>query len=105
MTEIIHECQCAACLADKTREEWKIHHQMNVLLSRLDEQQRRWYVAVEANRIGYGSLRWLSQITGLDEKTIQRGQEELEQNFAERPTGQIRSEGGGRQPIEKKTQG
>ncbi len=60
---------------------------------------------MEANRIGYGSLRLLSQIAGLDEKTIQRGQEELEQNFAERPTGQIRSEGGGRQPIEKKTQG
>jgi len=47
----------------------------------------------------------LSQITGLDEKTIQGGQEELEQNFAERPPDQIRSEGGGRQPIEKKTPG
>ena len=42
MKNIIHECQCAACLVDKNREEWKIHHQMNVLLSRLDEQQRRW---------------------------------------------------------------
>lgn len=29
----------------------------------LDEQQRRWYVAVEADRIGYGGLRLLSQIT------------------------------------------
>ena len=27
---------------------------MNLLLSRLDEQQRRWYVAVESNRIGPG---------------------------------------------------
>ena len=78
---------------------------MNLLLSRLDEQQRRWYVAVESNRIGYGGVRLLSQITGLDEKTIQRGQEELEQNFADRPTDQIRSEGGGRQLVEKKTQG
>jgi hypothetical protein len=76
---------------------------MNLLLSRLDEQQRRWYVAVEANRIGYGGLRLLSEITGLDEKTIQRGQEELEQNFADRPTDQIRSKGGGRQSVEKKT--
>ncbi|MCJ7432538.1 MAG: hypothetical protein MUO77_03530 [Anaerolineales bacterium] len=78
---------------------------MNLLLSRLDEQQRRWYVAVESNRIGYGGARLLSQITGLDEKTIQRGQEELEQNFADRPIDQIRSEGGGRQPVEKKTRG
>jgi hypothetical protein len=78
---------------------------MNLLLSRLDEQQRRWYVAVESNRIGYGGLHLLSQITGLDEKTIQRGQEELERNFADRPTDQVRSEGGGRQRVEKKTQG
>jgi len=77
---------------------------MNLLLSRLDEQQRRWYVAVEANRKGYGGLRLLSQITGLDEKTIQRGQEELERSFADRPADQVRSEGGGRQPVEKKTQ-
>jgi hypothetical protein len=77
---------------------------MNLLLSRLDEQQRRWYVAVEANRSGYGGLRLLSQITGMDEKTIQRGQEELEQNLGDRPTDQIRSEGGGRQRVEKKTQ-
>lgn len=76
---------------------------MNLLVRRLDEQQRRWYVAVEANRIGRGGVRLLSQITGLDEKTIQRGQQELEQGFAERPTEQIRLAGGGRQVVEKKT--
>jgi hypothetical protein len=76
---------------------------MNLLVSRLDEQQRRWYVAVEANRIGRGGIRLLSQITGLDEKTIQRGQQELEQGFAERPSDQIRSVGGGRHAVEKKT--
>lgn len=75
---------------------------MNLLLSRLDEQQRRWYVAVEANRIGHGGIRLLSQITGMDEKTIQRGQQELEQNFAERPAEQVRLEGGGRPAVEKK---
>jgi hypothetical protein len=76
---------------------------MNLLLSRLDEQQRRWYVAVEANRIGHGGIRLLSQITGLDEKTIQRGQQELEQGFAERPVEQVRLAGGGRALVEKKT--
>ena len=77
---------------------------MNLLLSRLDEQQRRWYVAVEANRIGHGGVRWLSQITGLDENTIQRGQQELEHGLTERPTDQVRVAGGGRPPVEKKTQ-
>ena len=28
---------------------------MNVLLSRLNEQHRRWYVALEAERIGHGA--------------------------------------------------
>jgi hypothetical protein len=100
-----HVCQCGNCQSASEHPEKKLHLQMNLLLSRLDEQQRRWYVAVEANRLGYGSLRLLSQITGLDEKTIQRGQEELEQNFGERPTAQVRSEGGGRHRVEKKTQG
>lgn len=99
----LHVCQCANCQISREHPDKKLHLQMNLLLSRLDEQQRRWYVAVESNRIGYGGVRLLSQITGLDEKTIQRGQEELEQNFADRPMNQIRSEGGGRQLVEKKT--
>lgn len=49
---------------------------MNLLVSRLEEQQRRWYVAVESKRVGRGGDRLLSQITGLDEKTIQRGRRE-----------------------------
>ena len=98
-----HICQCANCQSSEEHPDKKLHRQINLLLSRLDEQQRRWYVAVEANRIGHGGLRLLSQITGLDEKTIQRGQQEMELEFAGRPANQIRSDGGGRQPVEKKT--
>lgn len=76
---------------------------MNLLLSRLDEQQRRWYVAVEANRIGHGGVRLLSQITGIDEKTIRRGQQELADELVERPIDRVRLPGGGRPPVEKKT--
>ena len=46
---------------------------MNVLLSRLDEQQRRWYLMVESERLGHGADRILYEITGVDEKTIRRG--------------------------------
>lgn len=98
-----HVCQCANCQSAGEHQDKKLHLQMNLLLSRLDEQQRRWYVAVEANRVGRGGVRLLSQITGLDEKTIQRGQQEMERNFADRPTDQVRLDGGGRQPVEKKT--
>ena len=76
---------------------------MNLLLSRLDEQQRRWYAAVEAKRIGHGGICLLSQITGMNEKTIKRGQEELAIGLAGRPTDRVRLPGGGRPPVEKKT--
>jgi hypothetical protein len=98
----IHVCQCADCIQQEEHPNKQIHQQMNLLLSRLDEQQRRWYVAVEANRIGHGSLRLLSLITGMDEKTIQRGQQEIERGLAERPSAQVRLSGGGRPRVEKK---
>ena len=103
MTEIIHECQCVACLVDKNREEWKIHHQMNVLLSRLDEQQRRWYVALESEKIGRGGDIELSTITGMDVETIRRGRRELDDELVSRSQERIRDEGGGQPTVEKKT--
>ena len=71
-------------------------------MSRLDEQQRRWYAAVEASRRGHGGLALVSQITGLDEKTIRRGQDELALDLADRPRDRIRLPGAGRLPVEKK---
>jgi predicted transcriptional regulator len=101
----VHKCQCNQCQEEANHTDKIFHRQMNLLISRLDEQQRRWYIAVEANRIGHGGIRKLSQITGMDEKTIQRGQQELEQSLVDRPSEQIRLPGGGRQRAEKKTQG
>lgn len=75
---------------------------MNLFLSRRDEQQRRWYVAMEAERRGAGGDRMLSQITGMDEKTIQRGRQELAASLAERPSERVRVPGAGRPKAEKK---
>ena len=83
-------------------QEQVIHHQINVVMSRLDEQQRRWYGAVEANRRGYGGIKMVSEITGLDEKTIQRGQQELSSDLADRPDDRVRLPGAGRPRTEKK---
>jgi hypothetical protein len=75
---------------------------MNLLCSRLDEQQHRWYVALESNRIGPGGDHLLSQITGLDEKMIRRGREELATSLADRPAERVRRPGGGRPAVETK---
>ena len=100
----VHQCECPHCQQEMSHPDQELHRQMNLLLSRLDEQQRRWYVAVESNRIGAGGDRLLAQITGLDEKTIQRGRQELAGELSERPVQRVRLPGGVRPHAEKKTQ-
>ena len=99
----IHVCECPRCQQGAEHLDEELHRQMNLLLSRLDEQQRRWYVALEANRLGVGGVRLVSQITGIDEKTIRRGQTELDAEFAGRAEDRVRLLGAGRPPVEKKT--
>jgi hypothetical protein len=98
----VHECQCPHCQQADDHPDRARHHQMNLFLSRLNEQQRRWYVALEAERLGSGGTGLVAQITGLDPKTIQRGRDELAAELAERPVDRVRQVGGGRPPVEKK---
>ena len=72
------------------------------MMSRLDEQQRRWYAAVEAKRYGRGGITLVRKMTGLDDKTIRRGIEEMGSDLTDRPTDRVRIEGGGRPSVEKK---
>jgi hypothetical protein len=71
-------------------------------MSRLDEQQRRWYAAVESVEIGHGGDCQVSRITGLHVDTIRRGREELADSLEGRPADRIRRPGGGRPAVEKK---
>ena len=100
----IHACQCPHCQQEEFHQDKQLHHQMNLFLSRLDEQQRRWYAAMESDRIGTGGDLLLSQITGMDVKTIRRGRHELETDLVDRPCERIRLPGGGQPPVEKKVQ-
>ena len=68
----------------------------------LDERQRRWTAGAEAARMGYGGVQMVAKITGLDPKTIRRGQSELAQGLADFPNARIRRPGAGRPPTEKK---
>jgi len=98
----VHQCQCPHCQQAEDHPDKARHHRMNLFLSRLDEQQRRWYVGLEAERLGPGGDRLLAQITGVDPKTIQRGRDELAAELADRPWDRVRQAGGGRYPAEKK---
>ena len=102
-TEVVRACQCPGCLSEAPFADREYHRQMNLLVSRLNEAQRRWYLAVEAQRLGRGADRLLHQITGVDAKTLQRGREELAASLAAQPADRTRQPGAGRPPIEKKT--
>ena len=99
----VHVCPCYICReSDDGDPEKQAHHQMNLLLSRLDEQQRRWFLGYESRRLGHGGDVLLSQITGMNVETIRRGRRELADALSERPVGRIRLPGGGRPPLEKR---
>jgi hypothetical protein len=99
---VVEVCQCDRCQREEAHPDRVLHQQMNLLLSRLGEAERRWYAAVEANRLGHGGARLVAQITGLDEKTIRRGQEEVAGSLADAPIKRQRRAGGGRPSVEKK---
>jgi hypothetical protein len=99
----VHRCQCPDCLDPAHHPGRDLHRQMNLFLSRLDEQQRRWYAAVESAKLGHGGDRFVSLITGLHVDTIRRGREELAESLEDRPADRVRLPGGGRPALEKKS--
>jgi hypothetical protein len=102
--ETVHQCACQNCQRAGDHPDKELHHQMNLLLSRLDEQQQRWYVALEAKKIGHGGMTLMSQITGMSLDTIRRGRDELGEELVGRPVDRVRLPGGGRRPVEKNNQ-
>ena len=72
------------------------------LQSDLNERGRRRWAASEALELGHGGLKAVAQATGLGERTIRRGCDELRHHHApERPDDQrIRRAGGGRNPLQ-----
>jgi hypothetical protein len=78
---------------------------MNLLMSTLNRQQRRWYAAVEADRLGRGGMGRISSITGLSEGTIRRGRRELAEAVEGRWWDEVPRAHRGRPPTEKKYPG
>lgn len=99
---VVHPCGCPACHGGGDHADRELHHHLNLLISRLDEQQRRWAAALEAKRLGHGGDTLVSLITGLHVDTIRRGRAELDADLQDRPTERIRNPGAGRPPVKKK---
>jgi hypothetical protein len=97
----VNRCECPICQSREPHPDQSFHHHMNVFLSRLNEPQRRWYVALEAMRLGHGGKHLLAQITGMSPTTILRGRYKLEADLVGCPELHMRAPGGGRPPAEK----
>jgi hypothetical protein len=72
-----------------------VEQTMRAFSRSLRENDRRRYAAVEAAKLGHGGIEYISQVLGLDPKTIRQGQRDLE-DLPEGPASRIREPGGGR---------
>lgn len=100
VTSKARACQCSHCQQPSDHPDKKYHQQVNLFLSRLNQQQRRLYVAIESNRIGQGGVRIMSQITGLAPETIKRGRIELNDLIVGTSTDPVRKSRVGRPLVE-----
>lgn len=55
-----------------------IELKMRRLFATLSEKDRRRYAAVESAKLSHGGLEYISQLFGIDPKTVRRGLAELE---------------------------
>ena len=81
-----------------TEATWR--QQQQLFMSRLDEHQRRWYLALESKRIGWGGDSQIRAQTGVSFDTIRRGRQELDAGLTDCLEGRVRRKGGGRRRIE-----
>jgi len=95
------QCACPLCRTGKDHPDRAHHAHLRELMHMLDERQSRWVAGWEAERLGYGGVELVSQITELDPKTIRRGRNELAQGLADFPSTRVRRPGAGRPPAEK----
>ncbi len=100
----VHQCECGICQRGEDAAVMAHHRHINLVLSRLEEAERRWYVASLSSGPNAPSDAMLAQISGLSEKTIARGRDELDGNLSGLDSGRQRRSGGGRPRAEKKTQ-
>jgi hypothetical protein len=82
----------------------QVEQQMQQLYNSLSEKDRRRYAAIEAVKLGWGGITYISQLFRCDYDTIRCGMEELNDSSAMNLKG-IRRGGGGRKSAFEKIAG
>ena len=55
-----------------------VERRMKELFRRLSEKDRRWYAAVESDKLGHGGQQYIAELFGIDSKTIRQGLAEFD---------------------------
>ena len=76
----------------------ELEQQMQGFYHSLSEKDRRRYAAIEAVKLGWGGITYISQLFGCDYYTIRFGREELDDESA-MSMSEIRRSGGGRKSV------
>lgn len=91
-------------MRDKTTEIEKTRNKYNAMKPLLNERGRRRWAALEAQSYGHGGIGLVSQATGISNKTIHKGLQEL-RHPVDNPSIRMRKAGAGRKRITEKTPG
>lgn len=73
-----------------------VEQTMRNLYSTLSEKDRRRFAAFQAQQLGHGSIKYLSEVLGCSRRTIERGVKELDKLPADPASGRVRRVGAGR---------
>jgi len=74
-TDSMYVCTCELCRLGVKCSETEQHRQINFLMHYLDDDLRRWFAGYLATH--YDNAAFVAIVTGLSEKTIRRGKEEM----------------------------
>lgn len=72
---------------------------LRVVLNRLNEDQRRWVLALLSLQVGRGGISRLSEISHMDNDTFTKARRELAEGLKSCPRQRIRRAGAGRKPL------
>jgi hypothetical protein len=78
-----------------------LKRKFSYLGAELDERGRRYWAASEALELGYGGIKAVAQATGIGERTIRRGCEDIRQDISRESLvdRRVRQAGGGRKLL------
>jgi len=82
----------------------EIEVQMLNFYNSLSEKDRRRYAAIETTKLGYGGATYIRQVLRCNDRTITRGQQELQTELSQQER-RIRLSGAGRKSVLSKTKG